>query len=442
MKNKFLKIIFVLFSICLVSNVNAASGSLGISATANTLRVGQTVTISVYAKGLTGTFKVVSSDSNILSGGNSSSWIENDTATYTFTAKKSGTVTVTVSSIAVNHNDDYSEFNGSKSVTLKVVEASSSSNSSSGGSSNNNSSGTTADKKTYSSDNTLASLSIDGFKFSPEFKKDITEYELTVDESVEKVKINAKANDSKASVRGDGEISLSNGENNVEIKVTAENGNEKVYKIKINVIDENPIKVTIDGKEYTVIKKNNNVIDKLDGYEEKSIKIDNQDVVSYANSNNKLTLIILKDNDGKVNYYIYEDNNYILYDEVNLGGVKLLVLDMPDDKIVSGYKKYSFKYNNKEYVGYKLNKSSDYYLIYAMDLSNGEKDLYLYDSKVNSVIRYDDDISKYYSDKYNNDTRMYKIIFIAMAGVILLIIVVSLIRSIAKGKKKNINYKG
>ena len=442
MKNKILRIILVLFSICLVTDVNAATGSLGISANANTLKVGQTVTISVYAKGLTGSFKVVSSDSSILSGGNNSSWIENNTGTFTFTAKKAGNVTVTVSSIAVNHNDDYSEFSGSKSVTLKVVEASSSSSSSGGSSSNNNSGGTTSDKKTYSSDNTLTSLSVDGYKISPEFKKDVTEYELTVDESVEKVKINAKANDSKATVKGDGEISLSNGENNIEIKVTAENGNEKVYKIKINVIDENPIKVTIDGKEYTVVKKNNNVIDKLDGYEENFIKIDNQDVVSYINSNNKLTLVILKDSDGKVNYYIYEDNNYALYDEVMLGNLRLLILDMPNDKVVSGYKKYSFKYNDMEYVGYKLSKSSDFYLIYAMDLSNGKKELYLYDSKVNSVIRYDDGVEKYYSDKFNNDMRMYKIICIAMAGVILLIIVISLIKSIAKGKKKNINYKG
>ena len=442
MKNKILRIILVLFSICLVTDVNAATGSLGISANANTLKVGQTVTISVYAKGLTGSFKVVSSDSSILSGGNNSSWIENNTGTFTFTAKKAGNVTVTVSSIAVNHNDDYSEFSGSKSVTLKVVEASSSSSSSGGSSSNNNSGGTTSDKKTYSSDNTLTSLSVDGYKISPEFKKDVTEYELTVDESVEKVKINAKANDSKATVKGDGEISLSNGENNIEIKVTAENGNEKVYKIKINVIDENPIKVTIDGKEYTVVKTNNNVIDKLDGYEENFIKIDNQDVVSYINSNNKLTLVILKDSDGKVNYYIYEDNNYALYDEVMLGNLRLLILDMPNDKVVFGYKKYSFKYNDMEYVGYKLSKSSDFYLIYAMDLSNGKKELYLYDSKVNSVIRYDDGVEKYYSDKFNNDMRMYKIICIAMAGVILLIIVISLIKSIAKGKKKNINYKG
>ena len=46
------------------------------------------------------------------------------------------------------------------------------------------------------------------------------------------------------------------GTNAFEIVVKAQNGAEKVYKLTVNVIDENPIEVTIDNKKYTVVRKN------------------------------------------------------------------------------------------------------------------------------------------------------------------------------------------
>ena len=54
------------------------------------------------------------------------------------------------------------------------------------------------------------------------------------------------------------ELSLLNnlfGENLITVKVTAENGNVRTYVIKAIVEEPNPIKVTIDNKEYTIVRK-------------------------------------------------------------------------------------------------------------------------------------------------------------------------------------------
>ena len=371
---------------------------------------------------------------------NDGATVKSKTYTIKWTAKSAGTYTCSVSGLQVGTLTNPEEGVKSIGATSKTITVISSSSSSSSGSSS--SGGTTSDKKTYSSDNNLKSLSIDDFELSPTFNKDTTEYSLTVDQSVETVKINATANDDKASVSGIGEVNLSDGDNNIEVKVTAENGNEKIYKIKITVEDQNPIIVTIDDKEYTIMKKNNDIIDKLDDYEEGTIVIDGQEVVSYSNPNNNLTLVILKDEEGNLGYYVYKDNEYTLYEENTFNAVRLYLLEMPEDKIPDGYKEYTFTYNEKEYTGYKLNEGSDYYLIYAMDVNTGEENLYLYDSKTSIASRYDDGIYEYYNNQYNTDTKIYKTIIVGLIGIDVLAVIILVIKSIIKSKKRrNTNVK-
>ena len=101
------KISYIL--ICLLSfivfkgEVNA--GSLSIWANKSSVNVGDSVTISVSANNLAGSFNVVSSDSSILSGGASNVWLESNTYTYTFTAKSTGSATVTAKAINVSDTE-------------------------------------------------------------------------------------------------------------------------------------------------------------------------------------------------------------------------------------------------------------------------------------------------------------------------------------------------
>ena len=59
--------------------------------------------------------------------------------------------------------------------------------------------------------------------------------------------VNAEKADSYASLSGGGEITVSEGDNRIEIKVTSETGNEKTYVINAVVKDSNPITTTIDN---------------------------------------------------------------------------------------------------------------------------------------------------------------------------------------------------
>ena len=431
-KNILISIILVIAVFIYTTEVNAATGSLGISASVNTAKVGQTVKATIYIKGLTGRFNVTSSNPAVLSGGCMNVWYENYGDSCSFSAKGVGSATITVTAISVNHNDDYSEFTGSKSVSINIVDSSSSN---SGGTTNNNS--TTKEVKEYSSNNNLSSLSVEGYDIDPKFSKDKTEYKLTVDEKVESIKVNAKASDSEAEVKGTGEIKLTPGENTLEIKVIAENGNEKVYKLIVTVEDQHPIKVTIDKKEYTVVKKNNKLIEKLDGYEETKIKINEEEVVAYKNAKTNVLLVILKDNDNKLAYYIYneKEKSYSRYRYITISGTTLQLLDYKGN--LENYKKYKITIEKEKVDIYKIKKSHKVGLIYGTNIKTANTSFYVYDENENTL-------SKYYDEEinlYKNKTEEVKKYFMLSMGVVALIAIILIIRSLVKHKKRRINVK-
>ena len=179
MKRKVSYILICLLSF-IVFNKEVNAGSLSIWANKSSVYVGDTVTISVSANNLAGSFNIVSSDSGILSGGASNVWLESNTYTYSFTAKSTGSATISAKPISVSDTEGAGgDYTDTKSVTISVVNKPSpssggSSGSSGGGSSsgrssssNRSSGGTTADKKTYSSNNYLENLSIEGYDLSP-----------------------------------------------------------------------------------------------------------------------------------------------------------------------------------------------------------------------------------------------------------------------------------
>ena len=84
--------------------------------------------------------------------------------------------------------------------------------------------------------NDLSMIKVDG-KEIENFSSDILEYDLG-DVNYSKTKINVEAilKDVDSSVKGDGEISLKTGDNEIVLTVTAQNGEEKTYKLHVNRI--------------------------------------------------------------------------------------------------------------------------------------------------------------------------------------------------------------
>ena len=392
MKKLLLFMTILLSSILFIPKMFAAT--MNVSASATTLNVSDSVTISVNLNSIEGKFRISSSDTSVLDGGMQTDWVESGYITATFTAKKAGTATITVTPIAATTMDPGNEqdYTTSKSITIKVVEPSR-------GNSSDNSSGTKKNKqsydysddtidinKEYSSDNTLKSLTIEGYDI--EFDKEKYSYELEVDEDVTEIDVKAVANDELANVTGDGKISLTDGINNIKITVIAENGNEKVYEIKVTVKDQNPIVIKIGKKEYNVVKKVE-LLKAPDGYETMEATIGDKKVPALYNAKVGYILVGLKDKDGNVNLYQYDPKNskYSLYNEIVFATIRLYNIDTKDK--LNGFKRYKIKINGIDTIVYKTSKNSDFCLIYGMNINTGKLGWYRYDLVDNILQRYE-----------------------------------------------------
>ncbi len=94
------------------------------------------------------------------------------------------------------------------------------------------------DNENKSNAKQLSSLTVDQYKLEPDFNPDITEYSLTVGKDVEDLVIDAVAADENATVEITGNNGLLLGENTVNIKVTAEDGTVRTYKINVTKVEE------------------------------------------------------------------------------------------------------------------------------------------------------------------------------------------------------------
>lgn len=109
------------------------------------------------------------------------------------------------------------------------------SGSSSGSTSNsrrNTSSSSTSSSQSESSNANLINLGIRPHDFSG-FRSATTSYSVTVPADTESVEVYAEAQDSNATVTGTGTVNLQEGENTVNVVVTAEDGTTKTYTIII-----------------------------------------------------------------------------------------------------------------------------------------------------------------------------------------------------------------
>lgn len=86
---------------------------------------------------------------------------------------------------------------------------------------------------TLSNNALLSSLTLPGYSYVPNFSPYVTEYKLTVDSSVEKLTVWAKAADANAKAVGYGTWKLDFGENKVQVTVTAQDGEQLTYTITV-----------------------------------------------------------------------------------------------------------------------------------------------------------------------------------------------------------------
>ena len=417
MKGK--KILFFIALCLIIPEVKASSCSVKASATSIT--VGKSVTITITGSDAIGRFNISSSGGSL---SNSSVWIENGSQSVSFKSSKEGTYTVYASpqsGLSNNNGDEINISCNSVKITVKSTSTSSSSNT------------TTTKTPTKSSNNDLKSFGIEGYEISPEFSKGTTEYTVTVPYDTKEIQINAYKDDDKASISGDdGVKEVNTGENKFTTVITAENGSKKSYSITVYV-EEEPIKIKVDNKEYNLVTKEEDLPELKTEHEVISLNIQDREVKAYRIDSISYVLVGLKDENGLVTLYKYDsykdeekEDKYTIYQELNSESINLVIKDAPN--IPFGYTKEIIKINEKEVTAYK--KEEGFYLVYGMNVENGKESFYTYDKEEKTFQRYLE------TDVISTD--LLKLIFIAIALVlsILLGIITALSIKVSQYKPK------
>ena len=409
----------------------ASSASISVSASKSKVVVGDTVTVTIKAKSsdYIGTweftpsydkarFKLTSGKDSVVYYGKT----KEKSYTYKFKAISSGTGTFTVKSVSIRDYKTEKEMSVSKgSTSVKVLTKSQL-------------------EATYSKNNNLKSLSVSGLKLSPSFSKNTTTYRVTANANTTKVTIKASVADSKSKVSGTGTKSVSEGENKFNIVVTAQNGSKKTYTIIVNVIDPNPIEVTIGENKYTVIKRESN-IPKVDDYKKQTTKVNNQTVPCLYNETNDYTLLALKDKEGNIVLGLYnkEDDTFSLYEDASLTQMNIVPLEIDKD-----YKKdqerTTVTIDNVEFEAIKLS-ASGMFIVKARDLDTAKENFYEYDEETNTLIRYVEDEEVKPDTSKDQEIKKYKKMLVLLGIETITVIIILIIILIVKMRKNKLRKK-
>ncbi len=422
-------ILMSLFCLLVIpKTVFAASGKINVSGT-STVVVGNnvTVTVTLSSSTLIGSWEMslnydknylqlrsATSESNgIRMAASTATGVKSKSYTFTFKTLKKGSTSVSVGGYLAYAYADLSEISlSSNSKKINII--------------------TQAElEASYSKNNNLASLGVEGFTLTPEFNANTLEYSVIVPEDTKNVNITGTVQDKKASITGVGVQQVNQGNNKFLVTVKAENGSEKTYTINIDVKDENPIEVTVGDKKYTVVKiKENLPIASL--YNEYSVKINEFDIPAYKNDYTGLVLVGLKDIEGNISLFIYDDENNSYKEYSELKSSQITIYPLKPEENIEGYKKGNVKIQDIDVEGFYLNEDSDFFVIYGVNVETGDKGFYMYDKKMQTLIKYNDELSSLLSEKIKLYT--YIIIgFISLSVVMLIIIIVLVCK---KGKKK------
>ena len=391
-----------------IATINAAP-SYNFKVSSGTITNGNKVTASVTVSG-TASWQI-----KILSSGNtegcSNKWADatgdakNTTKTFSTTCKASstGVISFRLEGNITDEAGNTVNLSGTKTVTVK-------------------------EKAPDSKINTLSSLKVDGFELSPQFDSDVLEYSVVVPPNTTKINISATKKDSTSTVSGTGEFEVTEGDNQFKVDVKAQNGDLRTYTINVSVTDENPIKVSVDNEDFTILKTSRNLeIPSL--YSETTCDIDGNSIPCFVNENTNITLVALKNAYGVTNFFIYENGKYSKYYE--LVSDNLIVMPTNNTLNIKGYVLKEIIINDNKVKAYQYKKlDNDFFVFEGRNLEDNSIHTYLYNQKDNTYILFDNDL---YNSLYK-DYMFFLYVLGGSAGIIFLSLIIIMIIS-SKNRK-------
>lgn len=470
----------LIMTIVVFSNTNIvlAAGSISVSASKTTVKVGDVVTIRTsispgeYGVNATltkssGAFEFVEGD-NIYSDGGT----PNNSIKVKAVSEGSCTFSVHVINAFDDQLNETSMSSGSVTVTATSASANNDSNSNkdnkdNSGSNTGNDSDANKDNENKeekkSSNASLSSLVISAGTLSPEFSAATKDYTAIVDYSCSSLAVTANPADSKASVTSvTGNDSLEVGENTVSVVVTAEDGSTSTYNIVVTRRTEddpenadkqdNWKKFNINGTEWTMV---NDIPEDVvpEGFEHSKTVIEGLEYNTLHGTFGDITLVYLQSESGN-GLFVYDAAQNAAYEFVRINSEShfIVVLLPKVDDVPEGYNEVSLSIEGKGVAtAYqtkaekKDDQTKDFYLVYAMN-DNGESGWYTYDSVDGTYMR--TELSTPTVAQEENDAVKSELVpgiankYLVLAAILILVIVILallLLVVAVKNKKRTAN---
>ena len=400
--------------------VHAENITLYISVSSSQVNVGDSITVTVsysYSGSFAADFQLSWSGPVAFSGGSIGSSgvisaIGNGSSSATFTATGAGTASFSVSGAGMDVNSQADLGVSPQGASVTIIDSSSTptTEAPSTQDTSSNTEQTTTEATTEDdgrSDNAfLYSLSISPGTLDPEFSPYTTTYSAQVDENVTKLTVNATADDRNADVSVWGANDLTQGENLVQVAVTAENGDVRYYDIHVMVGEDVGDPFTeIDGVRYAFINHEDG-LEPPEGFEVSTLKYEKWQVMSYKSPNEKINIVPLipeevdEESEDEVEYewymYLEDKNTFVKYQEYSSRYNRYVVLDVPEGvEVPEGYIDTEITLNGNKVKAYQPDSSffKDYdsnrkvYLVYAVNIE-GDAGFYIYDLQEDTFSRY------------------------------------------------------
>ena len=407
----------MLFSLLQVSY----AAGMSVSAGQSTVSVGRTVafTITVPAGSEAWTYSVAYSANLTLESGDLAPMGfegENRTNQLVFRANDTGTGSVWIS--AGSYCVSGVDYDASGSASVSIVSASTPDDSEPD---------YTPSTPGKSGNNALSALTVSAGTLTPAFDPAVTEYTLSLPQGTEKLTLTATPSDSNATVQGDGELTLQEGENTLPLVVTAENGDTKTYTVTAKVAQAPTLFLDYNGQRLGVVKDVSQVTPPAGFAPAEPITYSGDTLPIWTDVSGKRTLVYLMDEKTSAQgFYLFSQTTGVQspYLPILCGSVTYIYTDIPKElSSVPGLTPATVKAFGQTLNGWTYNDASlkDFCVLYLMD-DAGSYGYYTYDSREETLQRFSGAV---FTD--SGETLAVPMLYVYIAGGAALVLLILLI---------------
>lgn len=367
---------------CLASGITVSAGQ-------STVSVGRTVafTITVPSDADVWLYRVeYSSNLTWVSGQTTVEGYSFDPGTrvnqLVFRANDTGTATVNISAGSYAINGTNYDASGSASVTIVAASEP-----------DDSEPDYTPSTPGKSGNNALSTLTVSAGTLTPAFDPAVTEYTLSLPQGTEKLTLTATPSDSNATVQGDGELTLQEGENTLPLVVTAENGDTKTYTVTAKVAQAPTLFLDYNGQRLGVVKDVSQVTPPAGFAPAEPITYSGDTLPIWTDVSGKRTLVYLMDEKTSAQgFYLFSQTTGVQspYLPILCGSVTYIYTDIPKElSSVPGLTPATVKAFGQTLNGWTYNDASlkDFSVLYLMD-DAGSYGYYTYDSREETLQRF------------------------------------------------------